>query len=177
MNRSQLGQAIYKTSHLTGNFLLRSGLTSNEYFDKYRFESQPHILQAIAEHILPLLPEKIDALAALEMGGIPVGTALSLKSGIACAFIRKKAKDYGTCQFAEGFDIKGKRLCLIEDVITTGGQVVLSTQDLRNQGAIVEHVICVIYRGKGTNGQDPALTEIGLTQKSLFTMSELKTYA
>lgn len=177
MDRTALGKAIYEVSHLKGEFLLRSGKTSNEYFDKYRFEARPEILDAVAEHLKKMLPKNIDALAALEMGGIPIGTALSLKTGLPCLFVRKKAKEYGTRQFAEGLPVKGQRLCIVEDVITTGGQVVISTQDLRGEGAIVEHALCVIYRGDGENGQDPALTAIGLKQSSLFTMKELKAHA
>lgn len=170
MTREELAQNVFTTAHLTGTFRLRSGQISQEYFDKYRFESQPVLLAAIAEHLAPLIPPGVEALAGLEMGGIPIATALSLKTGIPAAFIRKQAKDYGTCQFAEGFDVKGRRLCLIEDVITTGGQVVESCQDLRQEGAIVENVLCVIYRGS----QLTNLESLGLTCRHLFTMEELK---
>ncbi len=174
MTRDQLAKAIYEISHLAGNFTLRSGQTSTEYFDKYRFESQPQILKAIAEQMVPLLPKNIDALAGLEMGGIPIATALSFETGLPVVFVRKKAKDYGTCKFAEGYEIKGKRLCIIEDVITTGGQVLLSTEDLRKDGAAVKHVLCVIHRGQSP---EPKLAEMELEMKSLFTMAELKRWA
>lgn len=172
MTRQQLAENIFKVSYLTGDFLLRSGQRSKEYFDKYRFEAQPQILQAIAEHLAPLVPAKTEILAGLEMGGIPIATALSLVTGIPCVFVRKEAKAYGTCQFAEGLDVKNKKICVIEDVITTGGQVVLSTQDLRSLGAHVEDVLCVIYRGNFE--QEPKLQEIGLKMSALFKMQELK---
>lgn len=174
MTRDQLGKAIYDISHLTGNFKLRSGQTSTEYFDKYRFESQPKLLKAIAQQLAPLLPKNIDALAGLEMGGIPIATALSFETGLPVLFVRKKAKDYGTCQFAEGLEFKGQRLCIVEDVITTGGQVLLSAQDLREAKAIVQSVVCVIHRGQSP---EPKLQELGLDMKSLFTMSDLKKWA
>lgn len=173
MTKSELAKKIYEISHLTGNFKLRSGQTSHEYFDKYRFESQPQVLAEIAEQMAPLIPPGTQILAGLEMGGIPVATALSLKTGIPCAFVRKKAKDYGTCQFAEGIDIKNKNVCIIEDVITTGGQVILSTQDLRSLGAKIDTVLCVIHRGSGREEQ---LTNIGLEMKALMTMAELKSH-
>lgn len=170
MQRSQLAREIVKVAHLTGNFLLRSGKTSNEYFDKYRFEAQPHLLAAIAEQLAPLIPKGTQALAGLEMGGIPIATALSLKTGIPVVFVRKEAKEYGTRQFAEGLDIKGLRLCVIEDVITTGGQVLISTKDLRSLGAVVGDVLCVIYRGEVA---PETFEKDGLKVKHLFTKKDL----
>lgn len=172
IEKKNLAKKIYDISHLTGEFKLRSGQISQEYFDKYRFEARPEVLKEIAEHMKDLIPQGTQALAALEMGGIPVATALSLITGIPCVFVRKKAKDYGTCKFAEGLEIKGLQLCIIEDVITTGGQVLLSSKDLRSMGAIVNDVLCVIHRGK----DDEELKSAGLQMKSLFTMSELKAH-
>jgi orotate phosphoribosyltransferase len=170
MTHAELAKKIYDVAYLTGNFKLRSGQTSTEYFDKYRFEARPEILAAIADQLAPLIPAGTEVLAGLEMGGIPIATALSLKTGIPCCFVRKEAKSYGTCQFAEGFDIKGKSVCIIEDVITTGGQVVISCKDLRGLGAKIESVLCVIDRSKGNN---QSLTEVALNLKALFTMQQL----
>ena len=171
MTKKELARKIFEISHLTGSFKLRSGTTSHEYFDKYRFESQPKVLAEIAEQMAPLIPPGTEILAGLEMGGIPVATALSLKTGIPCAFVRKEAKEYGTCQFAEGVEVSGKKVCIIEDVVTTGGQVILSTKDLRGLGAVIDTVLCVIHRG---SGQEPKLREIGLDLRPLFIMEELK---
>ncbi|MGZ3796920.1 MAG: orotate phosphoribosyltransferase, partial [Pseudobdellovibrionaceae bacterium] len=140
MNKKELAQKIYEVAHLTGEFKLRSGQISHEYFDKYRFEARPDLLKEIALQMRELIPPGTQALAALEMGGIPIATALSLISGIPCVFVRKEAKEYGTCKFAEGLEIKGLKLCVIEDVVTTGGQVILSTADLRSMGAQVADV-------------------------------------
>lgn len=170
MNHAELAKKIDEVCHLKGDFLLRSGSRSNEYFDKYRFESRPDLLKEISEHMKILIPKNIDCFAALEMGGIPIGTALSLATGLPCAFIRKSAKKYGTCQFAEGIEIKGKKLCLIEDIITSGGQVLLSAKDLRNSGALVEDVLCVINRG-GPEAE-LKLSNAGLKLQSLFLRSD-----
>ena len=172
MIRSELAKKIYEISYLRGQFKLRSGQTSSEYFDKYRFEAEPLLLKAIAEQMAPLIPKDTEILAGLEMGGIPIATALSLHTGLPALFVRKKAKDYGTCQFAEGRDFKGKKLCIIEDVVTTGGQVLLSTDDLRKAGALVTDVLCVIHRGTGT-----PLAEAKLNLHPLFTMEELKAHS
>ena len=174
MTRSQLAAKIFEVAHLTGEFKLRSGQTSKEYFDKYRFEARPELLTAIANQATPLIPTDTQALAALEMGGIPIATALSLKTGLPVVFVRKEAKDYGTCKFAEGLEVEGKKLLIIEDVVTTGGQVVSSTNDLRGLGAKVDKVLCVINRSQGRTEK---LTEIGLELMALFTMEELKAAA
>lgn len=170
MNRTELAKKIFDVAHLTGFFTLRSGKTSNVYFDKYQFEARPEILNAIAEQMIPLLPKGMDLLGALEMGGIPIATAISLKTNIPVVFLRKEAKEYGTCKFAEGPNIKGKKICLIEDVITTGGQVVITTEMLRKEGAFVDDVLCVIDRSEG---KIEKITEAHLRLRPFFTMDEL----
>lgn len=171
MNRHELAKKIFEVSHLTGEFKLRSGQISTEYFDKYRFESQPLLLQSIADHMKTLIPSDTEVLAGLEVGGIPIATALSLITGLPLVFVRKKAKDYGTCLLAEGAPIDGKKVCIIEDVITTGGQVFLSANDLKNCGAQINGVLCVIDRGTESILK---MKEQGLNLKPLFTMAELK---
>lgn len=149
MTKADLAKALYEIAHLKGEFLLRSGQTSKEYFDKYRFEAQPKLLKAIAQQMLPLIPKGTQALAGLEMGGIPIATALSLESGLPVSFVRKSAKDYGTRLVCEGLDLKGLQVTIIEDVVTTGGQIILSAKDLRDIGAKISDVLCVIDRQAG----------------------------
>lgn len=178
LSREELAQQIYGCSHLTGQFLLRSGKTSTEYFDKYQFESRPELLIEIAAAMLPLLPKNTELLGALEMGGIPIATAISLLSGVPVVFVRKTAKDYGTCKFAEGPSVKGKQITLIEDVITTGGQVAMSASDLRQDGGVISDVLCVIDRSDGPrDAPGNKLTAARLTLTALFTMAELKSHA
>lgn len=170
MDHATLARRIYETAHLTGSFTLRSGQVSQEYFDKYLFEAEPAVLREVAAHLQALIPPGTRVLAGLEMGGIPIATALSLVSGLPAAFVRKKAKAYGTCKLAEGAEVAGKRIVVIEDVVTTGGQVILSARDLREAGAVVEDVICVIERS--VEGRDKLAAE-GLKLHSLFKMEEL----
>ncbi len=123
-NISPLAKQIFDRAHLIGEFRLRSGAVSGEYFDKYLFESDPALLREIAREMLSLLPPAgLDAVAGLELGGIPLVTMLSQLSGIPALFVRKKAKEYGTCRLAEGGDISGRRIVVVEDVVTSGGQL------------------------------------------------------
>jgi orotate phosphoribosyltransferase len=171
MTKNELAKMIYQASHLDGNFVLRSGQVSKEYFDKYLFEAEPRILVEIGIQMAGLIPEGTEIIAGLEMGGIPIATTLSLQTGIMAAFVRKKAKEYGTYKLAEGGDIRGKNVCIIEDVVTTGGQILLSAADLRRFGAEVKYVLCVIERDSKSRIN---LKEKGLELISLFTLEDLK---
>lgn len=172
MDRNELAREIYFISHIEGTFKLRSGQISNEYFDKYLFESAPYLLQEIAHHMSKLIPTETEILAGLEMGGIPIATALSLITNLPAVFVRKKAKEYGTCKLAEGVDIRNRKVCIIEDIVTTGGQIIVSANDLRQLGAKTRYVLCVIERDAKSRDN---LRENGLALISLFTMDELKT--
>jgi len=171
MDRQELLLSITRVARLTGDFRLRSGASSREYFDKYRFESEPKLLRAVAQQLAPLVPTDTEILAGLELGGVPIATALSLETGLPVAFVRKEAKLYGTCRLAEGVPIEGRRLLVVEDVVTSGGQVVTSTEQLRTLGASISSVICVIDRQAG--GVE-ALSQIDLRLSALFTKSELE---
>ena len=170
MDRETLSNRIYAVAHLTGEFTLRSGATSTEYFDKYRFESDPLLLEAIAESMAPLVPDDTQVLAGLELGGVPLAVALSRATGLPTAFVRKEAKAYGTARLAEGAEVEGKRVTVVEDVVTSGGQVVMSCRDLVERGADISVVLCVIDREAG--GPE-AIAEAGPELRALFKMSEL----
>ena len=131
MDRVGLARRIYAASHLTGTFTLRSGAVSTEYFDKYRFETDPALLLDVATACAALVPSGIDALAGLELGGVPLATMISQMTGLPAFFVRKQAKTYGTCQIAEGGEVDGKRLCIIEDVVTSGGAILDAAVELR----------------------------------------------
>ncbi len=170
-DNTPLAKRIYDTAHITGEFTLRSGAKSNEYFDKYLFESNPDLLKHIASAMVALVPPGIDALAGLEMGGIPLATMLSQLTGLPLLFVRKKAKEYGTCKFAEGGLVSGRKLLIVEDVVTSGGAVTDAAKALRAEGALLHSVICVIDR-EDKGRANLAAADLILT--SLFTMSELK---
>lgn len=166
-----LAARVYDRAHLTGEFRLRSGVTSGEYFDKYLFEGDPELLREVVRGLVALLPEGVDALAGLELGGVPLATVASQLSGLPTLFVRKEAKTYGTCRLAEGGEVSGRRLAVVEDVVTSAGQIIRSCTALRERGAEIVAVICVIDRETG--GREN-LADEGLPLSTLFTMSQLR---
>ena len=170
MDRETLAAHINERCRLVGTFTLRSGQIADFYFDKYQFEGDPGLLREVAAHAAPLIPAGTEVLAGLELGGVPIATALSLATGLEAVFVRKAAKPYGTAKLAEGGVIAGRQALVVEDVITTGGQVVMSTDDLRKLGAVVDHVLCVIDRSNGAHG---LYESAALTLEALFTAAEL----
>ncbi len=171
MDRKELARRIHDASHIKGRFRLRSGVESDEYFDKYLFETDPKLLWEIAQALSQFIPKDVDALAGLEMGGIPIATVLSQITGIPTLFVRKTPKTYGTCKFAEGGEVSGRKLVIIEDVVTSGGQIQVSAKALRELGASIVQVVCVIDRESGAKEN---LSSDGLELHALFRMAELK---
>jgi orotate phosphoribosyltransferase len=165
-----LARDIDACCRLSGEFTLRSGQVASEYFDKYLFETDPDLLARVAAGMVPLLPEGTELLGGLEMGGIPIVTVLSAQSRIPALFVRKQAKGYGTCKLAEGPDVVGRRVTLIEDVITTGGAVRAAALALREAGAIVDTVVCAIDRSPV--GESP-LADAGVEIVSVLTKADL----
>jgi orotate phosphoribosyltransferase len=165
-----LARDIDATCRLTGEFTLRSGQVADTYFDKYLFEAQPALLDRVATRMLGLLPPGTELLGGLELGGVPIATMVSAKTGLPALFVRKVAKEYGTCKLAEGPDVAGRRVTIIEDVITTGGAVRDATRALREAGATVEVVVCAIDRSP--EGENP-LADVGLEVRSVLTRAQL----
>ncbi len=170
MTRDALAAQIAAISSLEGEFTLRSGLVSQTYFDKYRFEGSPELLRPLAKEMAQLLPSETEILAGLELGGVPLATAISLETGLPAAFVRKEAKTYGTCQAIEGQDVSGRKITFIEDVITTGGAVADAFDLSAAAGAEVLAVVCAIWRGKGSPN---IVKQPGLVVRAAFSKSDL----
>ena len=164
---------ILETCLLKGNFKLRSGQVSNVYFDKYLLESHPDILGALVNELVNEtvnFKDSIEIVAGLEVGGIPIATLLSHKTYIPLLIVRKKPKEYGTCKFAEGIDYRGKNVLIVEDVITSGGQVIESGKMLRDTGANLIGVVAILTRSK--DGITNIQNELGIPVKYLYDFSE-----
>ena len=165
-----LARDVDTCCRLTGEFTLRSGQVATEYFDKYLFEADPSLLARVVEQMIDLVPEGTELLGGLELGGVPIATVLSARTSLPALFVRKQAKTYGTCKLAEGQSVAGRRVTLVEDVITTGGAVRDATSALRAEGAIVETVICAIDRSP--EGENP-LADVGLEVRPVLTKAML----
>lgn len=170
MSDVDLARRVRDCCRLEGRFVLRSGRVTDEYFDKYQFESDPVLLAELAAGMVPLVPDETEVLAGLEMGGIAVVTALGQQTGLPCTFVRKTAKSYGTARLAEGPEVKGRRVLIVEDVVTSGGQIVISAGHLRELGAQVGHALCVIDRLEGGGG---ALAAEGICLHALLSREDL----
>ena len=170
MNINELAKLVKKTALLTGEFTLSSGRKSNYYLDKYRIETQPAILDAVAEGLVSKIPEETELLAGPELGAIPLVTAVGLKTGIPFLLVRKRAKEYGTKKAVEGLYEKGQKVVLVEDVLTTGTQVVAAADSLRELGLNVLKIVCVIDREEGAR---EAVENAGYTLDPLLTRSML----
>lgn len=173
----ELAKQIAAVSLLRGTFTLRSGRTSTYYLDKYLFSTRPEVLRELADLFaerIALIEQRtgISAtrLAGAELGGIPLVTAASLKTGKACLFIRNAKKDYGTAKQLEGQLDRGDTVILLEDVATTAGQALEAVNVLKNLGAHVLAVIATIDRQEGAAEN---MAKAGVHFESLFTKRDL----
>lgn len=156
---------------LRGTFTLRSGRTSDYYLDKYLFSTQPEILHELGRMFAERLPEGVTKLAGAELGGIPLVTAASLASGLPCVFIRNAKKDYGTAKQLEGRLDETDRVVIVEDIATTGGQVLEAAQTIAETGAKVLRIIATIDRLEGAREN---IENAGFAFDSLFTVNDLR---
>jgi orotate phosphoribosyltransferase len=169
----ELKLALREHAYLEGDFVLRSGKRSRYYLDKYRFETRPDILAALGDRIARAAaqhePEAV-RLAGPELGAVALAAAGSLVSGLPFLIVRKAAKDYGTSKRLEGVYDEGDRVCLVEDVVTSGGALLEAVSALREAGLVVETAICVVDREEG--GAE-ALAAEGIELRPIFRASEV----
>lgn len=165
-----LAQDINRVAKLTGHFTLRSGQVSDTYFDKYRFEADPNLLGRICAAMAKRIPTEVEVLAGLELGGIPLVTLLSHITGLPAAFLRKEAKPYGTGRYAEGAELPGRRVLLIEDVVSSGGAILEAARKLRADGIPIDTALCVIDR---ETGGAASLAAAGIRLISLYRMRQI----
>ena len=173
MNDAELIQRIRDTALLHGDFTLRSGRKSKYYLDKYLFETQPDILAELGKRFAAKIAEldgKIDRVAGAELGGIPLVASTSMATGLPAVLIRNQKKEYGTAKQIEGKLEKGDRIVIVEDVATTGGQVLEGAKVLQDMGAEVVRIIVTIDRQEGAQAN---IEEAGFGCDALFSKADL----
>jgi orotate phosphoribosyltransferase len=169
----ELRAGLVEHAYLEGDFLLRSGKRSKYYLDKYRFETRPDLLGALGERISAAArehaPEAV-RLAGPELGAVALTAAASLSSGLPFLIVRGEAKEYGTAKRIEGVYDEGECVCLVEDVVTSGGALLEAVEAVREAGLVVNTAICVVDREEG--GAD-ALARHAIRLRPLFRAGEL----
>jgi orotate phosphoribosyltransferase len=169
----ELRSSLREHAYLEGDFVLRSGRRSRYYLDKYRFETRPDLLGALGERIARLAGKhapEASLLAGPELGAVALAAAGSLASGLPFLIVRKAAKEYGTANRVEGVYEAGDRVCLVEDVVTSGGALLDSVEALRESGLVVDTAVCVVDREEG--GAE-ALARSGVALRPIFGATDL----
>jgi orotate phosphoribosyltransferase len=169
----ELGRLLVERALLEGDFVLRSGKRSTWYLDKYRFETEPDVLRELGSSLAAAVEQyEPDAirLAGPALGAVALAASASLTSGLPFIIVRGETKDYGTANRIEGAFESGELVCLLEDVVTTGGALAEAVSALRHEGLVVRNAVCVVDREEG--GSD-ALARLGVRLRALFRAEEL----
>jgi orotate phosphoribosyltransferase len=168
-----LGGLLVEHALLEGDFVLRSGRRSSWYLDKYRFETEPHLLRALgtrlAEAVSEVEPDAV-RLAGPALGAVALAASASMASGLPFIIVRGETKEYGTANRIEGPFEAGELVCLVEDVVTTGGALAEAVSALRDEGLVVRNAVSVVDREEG--GSD-ALARLGVRLWRLFRAGDL----
>ncbi len=170
MTRSELAQRIAEVALLRGEFTLRSGRKSNFYLDKYRFETQPDILIELGKMFAAHITPDVQRIAGPELGAVPLAAAAAMASGKPAIFVRNQKKEYGSNKQIEGVYHPGETIIIVEDIMTTGGQVVEAARTLEAAGLKVKKIVGVIDRLEGARQN---IEGAGYVFESLFTTKDL----
>lgn len=170
MTRDQLAKRIADVSLLRGEFTLRSGRKSNYYLDKYRFETQPDVLIELGKLFASKVGTHVNRIAGAELGAVPLAAATAMACGKPFVIVRNQKKDYGTSKLVEGILEKGETVMIVEDVLTTGGQVLEAAKTLQDAGAKIDRIVAVIDRMEGAREN---IEKAGYVFEALFTTKDL----
>jgi orotate phosphoribosyltransferase len=170
MTRQELIQRIKETAYLEGDFVLRSGKRSKYYMDKYLFETKPDILKSLGQEFAGHMTEDVTLIAGAELGGVALAAATAMETGKNWIIVRNSKKDYGTSKLVEGVLQAGDVVLLVEDIATTGGQVLEAAKVITDAGATVKKIVAVIDRKQGAREN---ITGAGYTFESIITKDDL----
>lgn len=149
MDKAELAKRVREVAYLEGDFLLRSGRRSKYYLDKYLFETVPEILTELGRRLADRAGAHVRKIAGAELGAVALAAATSMACGKPYVIVRNRKKDYGTSKPIEGKLEPGDVVLLVEDVVTTGGQLLEAAKALEEAGAQIERIVAVIDREEG----------------------------
>jgi len=170
VTRDDLIKLIKETAYLEGDFVLRSGKRSKYYLDKYLFETCPDILRALGEEFARHITEDVTLIAGAELGGVALAATTAMQTGKNWIIVRNSKKGYGTGKLIEGVLKPNDVVLLVEDIATTGGQVLEAAKVITEAGANVKKIVCVIDRQQGAQEN---ITKAGYKFESIFTKDDL----
>ncbi len=170
MTRKDLIKRIKETAYLEGDFVLRSGKKSKYYLDKYLFETCPDILKALGKEFAGHMTDDVTLIAGAELGGVALAASTAMATGKNWVIIRNSKKGYGTGKMVEGILKAGDVVLLVEDIATTGGQVLEAAKIITEAGAAVKKIVCVINRKQGA---EENITRAGYKFESILTKDDL----
>lgn len=154
-----------------GNFTLKSGIESPFYVDLRPLSSSPQLLKTLANNLLELVDEApFELICGVPYAALPMGTTMSLASGIPLIIKRKENKGYGTKRMVEGVYQDGQNCLLVEDVITSGQSLLETIDEIEREGLKVTDIVVVLDREQGGIEK---LKKKGYTVKTLFTINEV----
>jgi orotate phosphoribosyltransferase len=128
----------------------KSGILSPIYVDNRRLPFHPAQWHIVIEGFRSLIGREslaYEVVAGVAVGGVPHSSALAYLLNVPSVFIRKEAKEHGTKKLVEGGDVIGKRILLVEDLVTTGGSSLNAVNALRAEGAIVNDMLAIVSYG------------------------------
>ena len=170
MTREELAKRIKQTAYLEGDFILRSGKRSKYYLDKYLFETCPDILKALGEEFAGYVTDDVTLIAGAELGGVALAASTAMATGVNWIIVRNRKKGYGTGKLIEGTLKRGDVVLLVEDVITTGGQVLEAAKAITQAGGKVKKIVSVIDRKQGA---EENIAKAGFEYESILTKYDL----
>jgi len=170
MTREELIKRIKETAYLEGDFTLRSGKKSKYYLDKYLFETCPDILKQLGKEFAKYVTDDVTLIAGAELGGVVLAAATAMETGKNWIIVRNSKKNYGTGKMVEGTIKAGDVVLLVEDIATTGGQVLEAAKAITEAGATVKKIVCTIDRRQGA---EENITKAGYKFESIITKNDL----
>jgi len=166
----RLAADVARVALLHGEFVLSSGRRSAYYLDKYRFETEPALLRAIARGLAHRLAPDVTRLAGPELGAVALVAALALETELPFVIVRRAAKDHGRSREIEGVLTPGDEVAVVVDVITTGGQALAAAERIQRAGGRVVQILAVVDREEGGRA---AIEAAGYRLNSLLQRSDL----